>query len=98
MIMIIVIAVAILKFIIIFTAYTHNSTSNLFFYGVTCVRMVISSFAKYAASIIYQQIVGVPLGQIVGVTFTVCWCAEFRAGKHSLSQVGVTWCDFRGFL
>ena len=27
---------------------------------------------------------------IVGVIFSACWCAEFDAGKHSLSEVGMT--------
>ena len=30
---------------------------------------------------------------IVGGTFSVCWCAEFHAGTHSLSEVGVTSAD-----
>jgi hypothetical protein len=52
--------------------------------------MVVDSFAKYAVSIMYQQIIGVPLWKMVGVTFSACWRTEFHAGKHSLSQVGVT--------
>lgn len=47
-----------------------KSKCKLLFYGANCGQMVVDSFAKYAVSIMYQQIVGVPLGKIVGVTFS----------------------------
>ena len=36
------------------------------------------------------EIIGVPLGRQVGVTFWPCWCAEFHAGEHPRTKVGAT--------
>ena len=72
-----------------------NSKFKLFLYGdygATWDHMVIYSSAKHVASIIYQQIIlVVPFRKIIGVTFSACWCAEFRAEFPSP-------CDFRGYL